>query len=244
MSEDNIKIEDLDENKIKKQKEHKSAKTSIFHTRWTGLLLVASGCLLILSAPALIWLFRDRLAEVGPSVFKTLWYGAGGLALLDFTAGLPLGAILVAMGGVHLTGASRGTRRILLPLLGIYLIYFVYHSLSAFRYTSVPFPLFAIFGCLLIALFLSLVWVWVRRRSGLQSEHQRAADLQMGGALCFFTAAWQACGMAGAPGFAIYPELAGKLGNQSFLVGQVLAIQVFTCLGFVLLLIGMRGKTR
>jgi hypothetical protein len=196
----------------------------------------------MLSSPALVWMYREKLAEVGPQVFKSLWYGAGGLALLDFTAGLPLGAILIAMGGARLFNASGRIRRVLLPLIGIYLVYFVYHGFSVSRYTSVPFPLFAVAGFLLVALFLALVWVWVRRRSSLEPEHRRAVDLQMGGGLCFFTAAWQTCGLAGAPGFAIYPEVAAKLGNQSFLVGQVLAVQVFTGLGFVLLLLGMRAE--
>jgi hypothetical protein len=187
-------------------------------------------------------MYREKLAEVGPQVFMTLWYGAGGLAMLDFTAGLPLGAILVAMGGACLFDASGRWRRVLLALLGIYTAYFVYHAFFVFRYTSVPFASFAVAGFLLVVLFLALVWVWVRRRSRSEPRSQRGLDLQMGGGLCFFTAAWEACGLAGAPGFAIYPEVAEQLGNQSFLVGQVVAVQVFICLGFVLILLAMRAE--
>ena len=222
--------------------EDKFANASLSHLRWLGILLVAGGLLLIISAPAIIWLFRGELADLSPRVLKTLWYGAGGLALLYFSAGLPLGAILLAAGGAYMFPASGRARRILLPILGIQLVYFTYHAIATFRYTSVPFLLFALIGCVFLVLFLALVWSWAHRRQSLEPERQRVADLQLGGGLCFFTAAWQTCGLAGAPGFAAYPELAQKLGNQSFLVGQLLAVQVFTALGFFFLLLAMRTE--
>jgi hypothetical protein len=205
--------------------------------------MVVVGLVLIISSPALLWLLRDKLAEVGPQAFTKLWYGAGGLAMLDFTAALPLGAILLALGGARLFSAWGRLRRVLLPLLGIFALYFIYHALSLSRYSSVPFPLFTTISLLFIILFLALIWFWIRRRSTAEPGHQRAMDLQMGGGICFFTAAWQACGLIGAPGFAIYPELAAQLGNESFLVGQVLAVQVFLVLGFVLLILGMRARS-
>lgn len=210
--------------------------------RWPAVLLVC-GLLLMLSSPALVWVFRDKLAEVGPQEFTALGYGAGGLALLDFAAGLPLGAILVALAGARLFDASGRERRVLLPLLAICLVYFAYHGAAAFRYPGVPVALLAAASMVLVVLFLALVWVWMRGRSRLGPARQRTADLQMGGGLCFFIAAWQACGLAGAPGFALYPDLADKLNNQSFLVGQALAILVFSGLGFVLLLLGMRAAS-
>ncbi len=194
----------------------------------------------MLSDFALIWLFRGQLVQQGPQLLPTLWSGAGGLVLLDLTAGLPLGAILVVLGVDCLFPPSRRARRLLLLLLVIYLVYFAYHSIAAFRYTSVPFVLFVISGTLFVVLFLAFVWVWARKRPGLEPARRRAADLQLAGGLCFFSAAWQACGLAGAPGFAIYPALAAKLGNQSFLIGQVVALQFFLGLGFLFLLLAMR----
>jgi hypothetical protein len=64
----------------------------------------------------------------------------------------------------------------------------------------------------------------------------------LGAGLCFFGAAWQACGLAGAPGFALYPEIVQKLGNQSFVAGQAFAVHIFVILGFVLLLLAMRAE--
>jgi hypothetical protein len=205
-----------------------------------GVFLMICGLLLLLSDLALLWLFRGQLAQHGTQHFSTLWSGGGGLLLLDFTAGLPLGAILLALGVDCLFPASQRARRLWLLLLVIYLVYFSYHAFAAFRYTGVPFALFVISSLLFVALFLALVWMWARRRAGLEATRRRAADLQMAGGLCFFSAAWQACGLVGAPGFAIYPALAAQLGNQSFLIGQVVAIQFFLALGFLFLLLAMR----
>jgi hypothetical protein len=224
------------------KQDRKFANASPSHSRLPGALMVAGGLLLILGAPTLVWLFRGMLADLGPRVLISLWYGAGGLILLYFAAGLPLGAILLAAGGARLFPASERAGRVLLPLLGIQLVYFIYHAIRLTLDLSVPFLLFGLMGCLFVILFLALVWIWARRRPSLELERQRAVDLQLGAGLCFFTAAWQACGLAGKPGFAIYPELVQKLANQSFVAGQVLAIQVFIALGFIFLLLAMRAE--
>ena len=227
------------------------------HPQWPGAVMVAGGLLLILGAPTLIWLFRAELADLSPRALMTLRYGAGGLALLYLTAGhrygagglallyltagLPLGAILLAAGGTRLYSAERAGR-VLLPLLGIELVYFAFHAIRLMLDLSIPFLLSALVGGLVVLLFLALVWIWARKRPRLGPHRRRVADLQLGAGLCFFSAAWQACGLAGAPGFALYPELVQKLANQSFIAAQALAVQVFIALGFVFLLLAMRAE--
>ena len=224
------------------QEEHKYMRVDLSHSDCVGFLLVACGLLFIIGAPALIWVFRENLTTLSPRILITQWYGAGGLLLLYFTAGLPLGAILIAAGGAQVFPASVPARRVLLPLLGIQLIYFSYHAIAVFRYNRVPFLLFAFIGFLFVILFLTLVWVWARKRPGLTPERQRVVDLQLGSGICFFTAAWQTCGLAGAPGFAIYPELVQKLDNQSFLIGQLVADHFFIAIGFVFLLLAVLAE--
>ena len=202
--------------------------------------MVAAGLMLISGNRAVLWLSWGELAEIGPQAFKALSQGAGGLALLFIAVGLPLGAILVAAGGARLFPASVPVGRVLWPVFLIHIIYFTYHGVAAFRYRDVPSLPFAILGWFFMVLFLALVWTWARNRPSLKPKRQRAADLQMAGGLCFFTAAWQACGLAEAPGFAASPELAQKLANQSFIVGQAMAVQIFAALGFILLLLAMR----
>jgi len=111
------------------KQDRKFANASPSHSRLPGALMVAGGLLLILGAPTLVWLFRGMLADLGPRVLISLWYGAGGLILLYFAAGLPLGAILLAAGGARLFPASERAGRVLLPLLGIQLVYFIYHAI-------------------------------------------------------------------------------------------------------------------
>lgn len=224
------------------EEDRKVTNASPSHPQWPGALMVVGGLLFILGAPAVIWLLRAELADLGPRVLMTLWYGAGGLVLLYFTAGLPLGAILLAAGGARLYPAAERAGRVLLPLLGIQLVFFTFHAIRLMLDWSIPFLLFALLGCLFVILFLALVWVWARGRPSLEPQRQRVADLQLGAGLCFFSAAWQACGLAGAPGFAMYPEIVQKLGNQSFVAGQALAVQVFIVLGFAFLLLAMRAE--
>jgi len=223
------------------EEDRKFAAARPAHSRRPGALMVAGGLLLILGAPTLIWLLRDALVDLSPRDLVLRGYGMGGLLLLFLTAGLPLGALLLAAGGARLYSAERAGR-VLLPLLGIELLYFAFHAIRLMLDLNIPFLLSALMGGLFVVLFLALVWIWARKRPGLTPQRRRAADLQLGAGLCFFNAAWQACGLAGAPGFALYPEMVQKLGNQSFVAGQALAVQVFIALGFVFLLLAMRAE--
>lgn len=210
------------------------------HSWWPGTLMGITGILLILIAPIIVWLFREEFANLNPRSLLNMWYGAGGLVLLYLTAGLPLGAILVTAGGAYLFPASARARCILLPLLGIQIVYFTFHAIRLMIDLEIPFILFAVMGFIFISLFLTLVWIWTLKRPSLKPQRQRIADLQLAAGLCFFSAAWQSCGLLGAPGFAMYPEIVQKLGNQSFISGQALATQFFIILGFVFLIISMR----
>lgn len=207
-----------------------------------GILMVVGGLVLVLGAPTLVWLFRGMLADIGPRAFIPLWNGGGGLLLLYFAAGLPLGAILLSAGGARLYPASERAERVLLPLLGIQLVYFTYHAIRDTLDIGVPYWFFGLLGFSFLIMFMALVWNWVRKRPSLEPERQRAVDLQLGAGLCFFTAAWQACGFAGKPSFALYPELVQKLANQNFAAGQAFALKFFFALGFIFLLLAMRAE--
>jgi len=214
------------------------------HARFqlSGFLMVIGGIVLTLGAPIAIRFNFDTLTEVGPRILISYWGNAGGLLLVYFTAGLPLGAILLAAGSARLFPAAKTAGPVLLPLLCIELVYFTLHAIRFNFDLGIPRILFAVVGCLFIVLFIGLVWFWAQSRPRLSAERRRVADRQLGAGLCFFSAAWQACGLLSAPGFAIRPELVEKLGNQSFIFGQVLAIQIFLALGFVYLLLAMRSK--
>ena len=218
---------------------HAAANAGPARSRLPGALMMGIGLVLILGAPTLVWLFRSELADLGPRTFMTLWYGAGGLVLLYLTAGLPLGALLLAAGGTRLYPASEQAGRVLLPLLGIHLAFFIFHSARLMLDWNFPFLFFALSGFLFVILFLVMVLLWASKRPELDPQRRKVADLQLGAGLCFFSAAWQVCGLVGAPGFALYPEVVQKNANQSFIAGQALAIEVFFALGFVFLLLTM-----
>jgi hypothetical protein len=210
-------------------------------SRVPGILMVASGLLLILSSYVLIWVLRGTLAETGPRALLSLSYGLGGLLLLYLTAGLPLGAILLAAGAARLYSAG-GAGRVLLPLLAIVVVFFLFDAARLMLDWNIPFLVFVLTGFLFIVLFMALVWVWARKRPSLDPQRQQVADFQLGAGLSFFSAAWQSCGLVGAPAFAMYPEIVTKLGNQSFIAGQAVAVTFFFILGFVLLLLAMQRE--
>lgn len=210
--------------------------------RFSGIVLITAGLISMLGARVAIWLTRGKFMEVGPLVFKAMGHNSGGLVLLYIGAGTPVGAALIAIGAALMYPAGAKALKVLLPLLAFQLIYFSWHAAVAFYFSSVPMLVFAILGWLLVVLFLALVWVWAQRRPALEPARQLVLDLQLGAAICFFTAAWHACGFASVPGFGVYPQLAQKFGNQSFLIGQALAVNVFACLGFVFLLLAVRAK--
>jgi hypothetical protein len=206
-----------------------------------GIPMVIGGLVLILGAPILIQLFRGTFAEVNPRDVTGLWYRAGGMLLLYLTTGLPLGAILLAAGGARLYSADHAGR-VLLPLLAVLLALFVFDVVRLEADWSIPTLVFGIMGSLFIVLFLAQAWDWARRRSSLEAQRRRGTDLQLGAGVCFFGAAWQACGLAGPPGFALYPEIVQKLGSQAFVGGQVFAVEFFMALAFVFLLLAMRAE--
>ena len=215
--------------------------TGARRSRWPGMALLVLGGLVMLSSPVLIWVFRDKLAEVGPQRFVELGYGLGGLGLIDFTAGLPLGAILLALGAARLSEPERGWARLWLVLMAVFIAYFAWHVTFVFRYGGGSFAAGTAASLLVLALFVVLVWTWARRRPGLALGRRHLADLQLGAGLSFFAAAWQVCGLVGAPGFAVYPDMAARLGEQSFLFGQAVAVLFFSSVGFLLLTLGMRA---
>ena len=221
---------------------HPSGELDRPRSTWPGYLSMVFGSLLILGDLVFIWLFRGRLTEIGPEGLTSLWYGTGGIALLYLTAGLPAGGILLATGAARICGSGKKLWRMMLPILGIQLLYFTYHGIAAFRYNRVPFILLALMGLIITGLFVARIIVWARKRKNAAPSMVRMADLQLGGGLSFFAAAWQSCGLVGAPGFALYPELVRELGNRSFIIGQAVAVQFFFILGFAFLILSMRVR--
>lgn len=205
-----------------------------------SLVVAALGLALFGGGLVLAWVSRAELAAVGPRTFTTLWHGGGGLALLYITASVPLGALLLAAGSARLFPTAASAYRVLLPLLGVQVVYFAYHSIAAFRYARVPFAAFH-------SAWRAARRIVLRVRLGLgagafAAGHQRTAT---GGLDARRRAVLLNVGLAGmrprwAAGFGLYPELVRRQDGKSFLVGQALAVSIFNLLGFVLLLLAMR----
>jgi hypothetical protein len=207
-----------------------------------GRGLTIAGLMLILSAVFVVWYFRSTLMALSPLELKGMWMGMGGIALIFLVAALPLGALLLALGLAKKQAGDTAGQRGLLVLGAVEVLYFVFHAIMAFRYSTVPFVFFALSGLLVVGLFIAGTVFWARRRAQADAARQRALDYHMAAGLCFVNSAWQTCGLLGVPGFALYTDLVEKLNNHSFITGQAVAIQVFTILGFLFLLLAMRAE--
>ncbi|MAG13147.1 MAG: hypothetical protein CMN78_00975 [Spirochaetales bacterium] len=203
-------------------------------------LFICSGAFLIISGPITAFLARDTFARYGVESFVELWWGLGGLVLLFYATALPLGAILLAAGIVRSSLSQHRRGWVFVPLFAVHLIYFAWHGIFVFRYIRAPFLLFTFAGFIVLVLFGAVTWYWWHTRREALPTQLISIDLLYCAMICFLNAAWQICGLVGAPGFAGVPALSVKLSNQSFITGQLVAIMFFIICGFGCALLGFR----
>lgn len=176
--------------------------------------------------PAIRAVGMDRLAA--PGAVTILW-----------AVSAPLGALLVAIGG-GLYARAKGRFIVLLIIGSLVLI-----AVTALWPVRRPVPaLFGIDGGLITLFFLGLLWNWARARPGLSIQERRAADLSMGGHVCFVVAAWYLCGLLGAPTFALRPELMEEYGTVSSAAILGSMISVYLAIGWAFMYAGQRVGLR
>jgi hypothetical protein len=69
-------------------------------------------------------------------------------------------------------------------------------------------------------------------------------DLQGVGYLCFALAAWNLCGAATMPAFALEPEMMLTMGTQAFAIGQMKTIMLLFISGWLSSLLGFWASVR
>lgn len=170
-------------------------------------------------------------------------YGDSGLfKLLLFAFSFALGVGLSLLGAALLGGTANsrsgriGAIALLLVLVPILVpgIFSTQHSPSYFGYG----------GMAILVLVAASFWFWGQYRLRLTGPMRAAADLQGLGLLAFALAAWNLCGFAGMPGFAIYPEKMLALTAVPFAVGQLKAVMALFVLGWVFSALGFYQAAR
>lgn len=170
-------------------------------------------------------------------------YGNSGVAkLLFFAFSFPLGLGISLIGAALLGGTANsragriGAIALLLVLVPILVpgIFGTQHSPAYFGYGGMA---------ILVLVALSL-WFWGQYRLRLDESMRGAADLQGLGLLAFALAAWNLCGFAGMPGFAVYPEKMLALTAIPFAVGQLKAVMALFVLGWIFTALGLYRAAR
>jgi hypothetical protein len=199
-------------------------------------------------APARPWLFGIGLAVAAASVITgyaiaprlsalgingfTAQYGIiGALGFAGFAFGVPLGLAISALGALDPARDSRSQRlRDAVFLLGVGALA-VLVPLVAGRQPDALW--FGAGGWLLLLLILATLWLWGARRAALSRGERMAADLQGAGYVCFALAAWNLCGIAAMPSFALEPQRMLALGSHAFAVGQTKTVMALLLLGWL-----------
>lgn len=182
------------------------------------------------------------VAELGIVGMQTKYGDIGGLKLLAFAFGFPLG-VGISLLGAALFGGTAETRAgryggiallvVLVPILtpGVF---GTDHSPNYFGYG----------GSSILVLVALSIWFWGRYRRRLSAAMRPAVDWQGLGYLAFALAAWNLCGFGGMPSFAVYPEKMIVLKAIPFAVGQLKAVMALFILGWVFTAVGLRQAAR
>lgn len=170
-------------------------------------------------------------------------YGNSGVAkLLFFAFSFPLG-LGVSLIGAALLGGTANSRAGRIGAIALLLV--LVPILVPGIFGTQPSPAyFGYGGMAILALVAVALWFWGQYRLRVAQAMRGAADLQGLGLLAFALAAWNLCGFAGMPGFAVYPEKMLALAAIPFAVGQLKAVMALFVLGWIFTALGMYRAAR
>jgi hypothetical protein len=147
----------------------------------------------------------------------------------------PFGVIIAVIGSLY--SRIESSRLVVFLISGLVSL-IVYDRAQVIAGTS-PNPIFfGIGGNLITLILLSLIWCWAENRAKLGENAKTAADLQLLGYVFFSFAAWTACGIGSAPGYALYPDEMLKFQTQPLLFSLLAKVMIFFVLGWFFTLLG------
>ncbi len=203
-----------------------------------GFWIFCCGAIITVISVSMGNALQAELKNMSVEAFVQQQGTAGWMRFLLFAFGFPLGVGGSLLG--LLIGSGTSCSRFLL-LAGV-----VAASVLAAGLVPVIFgrELSALFfgggGYSIMLLVFAVLWYWGRLRSNLPQTSRLAADLQAAGYLCFAAAAWNLCGVATMPAFALEPEKMLAMNAQSFAIGQMKTIMVLFIIGWLFTLLGLR----
>ena len=202
---------------------------------FTGLALMA------LSA-VMGKIVQPDLAELGIDGLLRARGMPGMVPAMIFFFAFPLGLVVSLVGAAGMRRTFHA-RTWLFALLAVPAIAVVVLVPQLFGREPSP-EYFGSGGLAILVLAGATIYYWGSYRARQPASRHAALDLQAVGYLCFALAAWNTCGVGGAPSFALAPEKMLALEARDFAVGQLKSVMAFVVLGWLFTALGFFKAAR
>lgn len=159
-------------------------KLSIAVLFWLGLL-VALAFASIGTWSLMKVLSTHSFTEVG----GTAWNLEGGL-FRTWAFAVPFGSFLAVLGALLYAKVNKAY----IWILGIVFPVVVVTSIMVYSTRYYPNGFYGVGGNLILLLFFSLVWLWMKKYAGQDQRQREAGSLKLIGYLFWITASWYLCG--------------------------------------------------
>lgn len=181
---------------------------------------------------------RDSLSQIKQSGFVGFLSAHASIyliAYLIFAYAFKLGVVLILIGGALKTKMES---------LGVWLFAVggvVYLALS---YIPIGYShlFFGVQGIAILMLFLLIVRLWMKKRSGLDELAKTAGDYRMVGYFFFIVATWNLCGIFGLAAFALKPEMMIEHDLQSNAITMTSHVMIELMLGWLFIFLAMHKE--
>ncbi len=153
-------------------------------TYWAGLLFAFA------FASVGTWsLMKVLNTHLFAEVASTAWNLEGALFRI-WAFAVPLGSLLAVIGALVYVKANRA----FIWLLGVVFPVIVVTTIMVFSTRYYPGGFYGVGGSLILLLFFSLVWLWMKKYAGQDHQERVAGSLKLVGYLFWINASWFLCG--------------------------------------------------
>jgi hypothetical protein len=153
-------------------------------TYWAGLLLAFA------FASVGTWsLMKVLNTHLFAEVAGTAWNMKGALFRI-WAFAVPLGSLLAVIGALLYVKSNRG----FIWTLGVGFPVIVVPTIMVFSTRYYPGGFYGVGGSLILLLFFSLVWLWMKKYAGRNHQERIAGSLKLVGYLFWINASWFLCG--------------------------------------------------
>ena len=122
-------------------------------------------------------------------VASTAWNLEGALFRI-WAFAVPLGSLLAVIGALVYVKANRA----FIWILGVVFPVIVVSTIMVFSTRYYPGGFYGVGGSLILLLFFSLVWLWMKKYAGQDQQERVAGSLKLIGYLFWINASWFLCG--------------------------------------------------